>query len=575
MYAPIGFSVMHPDDLIVEATLNLLRVYGRNTFAEKVTDVIATAVKDRLEHKSYAFNTTSPTWIINLFRPDQLIEMDVVHLVLHVLKGAKRVDSTIPRIVYRSSPVLSLDELLFRTLRGKLPTPRFPASDVKMFAGEISLYMYEWLSNMVRAVEMVQRARQAAISLLRDIKDRVSSGQGVSQFEKTFYLLAATKQLRTAVPASGQFDYSAFAVPPEQRPELVDLDKLVAKPMTDPTDIVLASALPGLCGEGPMSRWTPWISTRQRTALMAWIGPFASSFTYRTGDWALKQGAFVRPHALNTDSIEYTQEDLLAGLAQSTLSFAPTRFRPKNGSSSTTEDVLQVALALNGAGPNPAIAPDWSTMQLYDDQEVDLIAVGPDKDLPTIKRHYLSHELRRGVTTNDLTGYVAEQLLINDRIGAGGVEGSSIPDFDIVDMRGLQMQTTRSVFSPALLFDRLSSVNRKAQVVIADASSKSGVVREIDFATHLKVLDAQRVIPALAEYVHPPVEWLLREDPKAVDFVAGELNLPRRVAHASSKAIGICYQAWRLKEMFGVQPSLPPAMSSVIDFARTHIYSGL
>lgn len=584
MYAIPGYFVFNEDDVVIQAALNIrANCTSRAGFAEYVTRNIDQIIKEKIPQQNYPLTKTNLTFITALFKGEAAFHADIVHLLCYVLRASGRLDGSIPRVGYRQNPVLGWDEVVIRSLRGCIPTPRFPKADVRIQALEITNYMTPWLNDLNRMLDFVYEAHDTMFLYLCDVYYRVSKGQAVSQFDKTLLMMAHEGMLKTrfasnapvgsaswngAEPVDVRFvgPYSAAARvavgPPSKEGEVEGKatskggNFLIAMPLNDPVHIARAAALPGLVASGPGSNFVPWFSTRQRTSLLSYIGMYAPQFMLSCGDFKTKIGAFHTTWASQVDEISYSVDDLIEGVAQSGITGSDALFAVNGSSLNLAETTLKILAVIEHAGRNPAIAP--RIVVPMDEPDIGLIATGPSKDRPDLQYSYISSELRRTVETTKTDGYVLEKLLNIDRLGAGGVEMSTIESYDFVDLRALEPGNVEVGLVPRVTdpAGRIRQVQPETDIVIATQAGKP-VTRRINLARISGMLEKDLISPALSEYVRPPIEWLMPVDERVVSAVAARENLTERQRRRAAQSISVCWNAWRMRQMFNIEPALP------------------
>lgn len=428
--------------------------------------------------------------------------------------------------VYRSDPIMSIDDLIEATTSEKIS---FISLNTHLLGDRTiwhsySLEFIEWLHSVARIADDDKELLNNTMRYRQHIVFKLATGIALSPIEKTFicnYYPGSPNAPKT---------WSTTVSAQENNNPLVARD----------FELVVSQ------GEaGPFSKYFKMLSNQSLEQLNAIIIPGNITLPVNIGSiiprgcvstFAMSALATL-PYNESLEKNGYDQRLRIVGLAVPGAS-SPSGTRKPDFIADNCAPALPV-------GVN-ALFPAFSGMRLpFDLAEVELTLRPPAQELdPTLQYAGLTGTWMskwRGRKVSTVTGQTIDDLLTdiamaNPTYGSGAPITATIPE-------------SAAIYSnEKTLADRLLSVGTLATTAVAPIRFTFYIARqmkletyEVDMRMHYARRGTNIVLPAFVEYIHPPTSMLFTPAEAAISYVSSQLGLTLEETKLNSDVITIAY----------------------------------
>ena len=523
MYEPVGYAQV-PDGVVVLGAAAHLHKTGT---MEAALDKLHTALKKHGK-RWYKF-TLAELAAITAETAEDLSMKAIVHIFMHMLKAAGRLDETIPVLTYRNNPSMTIDQVATRIAAIDIQWPTLPPLPQLLNNGEFEVNLRYALNHLEQLVIMrptiVERLREYA----RHIRWMIKQGRELSQVEKTFFLHAndpvygVSEHLKeTDLPTS-------LLVPAEMR----TLDPLA----------VLAK-LQQVTQPGPQMDYLVMMSNTNLEDLVMYQGAWAPSLIVSAG-FIVPLGLFETFNLEVVDNISWTAEEHMRGSLETGLTSKSFKGQFPNGGK-----------LMDALFPKIAVTRDNTVMDKYG---IHLIPDLPDIKLiwrqDQVMFSFYSSLRKRTMEGRETADYFVSAALQSAQIGAAKHNDLTLDRWGVVDTT--ELRSLKHL--PDLTGQIFNTFKPTMQAWHVKRGAKKLNETPVEMGPFMLHYGTSIVKPALSEFYRPNRDLLFADNPDAMRYLRGRLGMTDTEYLRSQLPLKISFNAWRLGSLYGKLPATDTA----------------
>jgi hypothetical protein len=534
MYTRIGYRKRELGEYAISDAKAVINHIG----AEKYQYMLPEAV-DSIGHPRTKLDQLSLSDVLqsgnekNPVRSSSPIFRQWTRLLLAVLNNAGLVKEDVDVYEYRLNPILTMDELMTRMLDEHVKAALPNLAQLGGTNATISTFR-NVMPRVLRDLEYIDSLRvQTLVHLRRGVSNiafKMRTGQQVTQFEKTFFLLGCD----TSADRSG-FSDAGTPTP------------IIIAESADPLMLKALARAEAVTSAGPYLRYQRLISNRDREYLVAYYGPQISTLPLSIGR-LLNRGPFFELVFERLDDRPWTPESQMAGIrdriALPTVANGKSVDSPKDVKGDTTGCPSPVGLATihrtnaDGTGKVTPFILDLPEIKITPLDEADCRFYRweyPHTYWNRIITGGFGHDAQPDDVLFDYAMKVTE-------IGDNVVEAANLDHVKLLD--AADILETRRV--------KVDELKDKVFFVRKGKFSED----EIDMRHFYYRYGKDIFRPALSEFVMPPIAWLHVPNDSAVQYLSTRLNLNREESLQNMRVLTVCHNYAEIQRLIGNAPEV-------------------
>lgn len=526
MYRSIGYYTEQPSTVLINACRALVDKFAGADFDTVFSDAFRDAgLSDRRRMDLLTRDDIIQLSKSSKFGPNTDEFRDLLHVVYAIMAASGWGDHRPAVIRYTVDPLKPLDDILTDALQEHVERG---LNEVKAMwpQGERTNCMVETfrthLGMIIRRIALLYDYRPYVVDKLErymgDLLFRMKVGEigpnALEQFDRTLLYYMVYKQADFALKYTTSAGEMTLKFP----------DAKDSDPLIGPEIARLRNAME----PGPWLRYTRLLSTAEPRELIYQLSPVVSQLPITTG-YLVPVGPFHELHLEVVNTIAWGDAEQLAGLLEN-VSF------PMTPDSAQSQMGFRNSLGLTLSGSIPANF-DYPGLEVINDTD--------DVGKPRLKYSWQSPTVQRrihdtaGATSNNLVTDIASRETSK---GESSHKMLNIDGISFADLRYINNADRRIIsgVGSAVENDPILRTRVKEKVWYFSAG-KNLLSKDVDVTALYNKLGNVSFRPALAEFFKPSRSWFLQPDPRAVDYIAGQLGLGVYDAKRSVVAITLSH----------------------------------